>query len=488
MTTQIQRVGAMLLGLFALLVINLNVLQLVRGPSLVENPANDRLIIREYQTQRGSIVAGDSEIVRSVETAGERKYQRAYVDAPLYAHLVGYDSAIFGRTQLESALDEQLVGAPSDQLAENLTGLFGGRELVGDTVRLTIEPDVQAAAARALGSRIGAVAVVDAGTGEILAQYSNPTYDPAPLASPENNVVLAAWDELRSNPDRPLLDRATRETYPPGSTFKLVVAAAALEGGLAPTSALENLAEYVPPQTTRGISNFSPGRCGDGAPTLSLADALRVSCNTAFAALGVELGVDAVASTAERLGYNTEVPALLRTADSVFPRDLDDPALAQSALGQRDVRTTVVHQALIVAAIADQGHLRRPVLVDEIVDNTGRLVRGGTVGLWRAGGTDGQAVSARTADQLRAMMIDVVERGTGQGAAIQGVVVGGKTGTAQVPDQSPTVWFVGFADDPERDRTIAIAVVIPDAGEDGTGGRLAAPIARAVLETALGRR
>lgn len=488
MIPQIQRVGAMLLGLFALLVINLNVLQVIRGPSLIENPANERLIIREFQTQRGSIVAGDVEIVSSVETSGDRKYQRTYVDGPLYAHLTGYDSAIFGRSQLESALDEQLVGAPSDQLAENLTGLLGGRELIGDTVRLTIDPDIQFAAARALGDRLGAVAVVDAGTGEILAQYSNPTFDPSPLASPDNNLVLSAWEELRKDPNRPLLDRATRDTYPPGSTFKLVVAAAALEGGLAPTSALENLAEYIPPQTTNGISNFSPGRCGDGSPTLSLADALRISCNTAFAALGVELGVGAVADTAERLGYNAEMPALLRAADSVFPRDLDDPALAQSSIGQRDVRTTVVHQALIVAAIADQGHLRRPVIVDEVVDNTGRLVRGADVGLWRAGGTDGQAVSVRTADQLRAMMIDVVERGTGQGAAIQGVVVGGKTGTAQVPGQTPTVWFVGFADDAERDRTLAVAVVLPDAGEDGTGGRLAAPIARAVLETALGRR
>ena len=488
MTGQVRRVGWLMLGLFAILLVNLNVLQVVRAPALAENPGNDRLLIREYASQRGPIVAGDREIARSVETDGDLRYLRAYPEGPLYAHLTGFHSFVYGRTQLERSLNDELVGASPDALSENLVELFGDRELVGDTVRLTIEPDVQATAARALGQRTGAVVAVDARTGRVLAQYANPSYDPNPLASGDGATVINAWDQLRLDPSQPLLDRATQEVYPPGSTFKLVVAAAALERGLSPSTALENPAAYLAPQTSNPIENFSPGPCNGGGATITLADALRVSCNTAFASLGVQLGAEEVRRTAMRLGYEADVPSELDVATSRFPEGLDPPSLAQSAIGQRDVRTTVLHQALVTAAIADGGTLRRPLLVEEVVDRTGRLVRASEPRGWDAAGSGGQALSSQTASLLREMMIDAVENGTGGGARIAGLLVGGKTGTAQVPEQSPTVWFTGFAERPDTGALVAIAVVLPDAGDDATGGGLAAPIARAVLEAAMAGR
>lgn len=479
MNRQIKRVATAMLVLFGVLFVNLNLIQLVRGEDLASNPANRRVLAREYEIDRGSIVVGDTEIVRSVLTNDDLKYLREYLEPELYAHLTGYYSFVLSRAGLESALNTDLTGAPTGALAENLTALLVGRDPVGNTVRLTIDPVVQNAAATALGNRTGAVVAIDPRTGAILASYANPTYDPNLLSSHDATGILSAWDALTADPNQPLLDRVTRDTYPPGSTFKLVVAAAALERGLEPTTALTNLAEYTPPQTSVAIPNFSSGNCGDGGPTISLADALRVSCNTVFAQLGVELGADTLVDTAERLGFNTEVPYELPVVDSSIPRELDPPATAQSAIGQRDVRITPLHAALIVAAIANDGRMVRPHVVADVLDPAGRLLRGSADANWTGGDAPG-GLSSRTAEQLRAMMIDVVDRGTGTRAAIPGVEVGGKTGTAEDPaDDTPTAWFVGFAGD-----EVAVAVVVPDAGGDG-GGAVAAPIAKAVMEAAL---
>ncbi len=480
MTRQIRRMATVMLLLFAALFVNLNVIQLVKADDLARNPANKRLIIKEYQIQRGPIVVGEKEIAKSVPTDDDLKYLRRYEQPELYAHVTGYYSYILQRAGLESALNETLTGTPTEVLAQNLAELLGTRDDVGNTVRLTLNPAVQAAARQALGDRTGAVVAIDPTSGAVLAHYANPSYDPNPLSSHDADTILKTWDALRQDPDRPLLDRVTRATYPPGSTFKLIVTAAALEQGIPPDTAFEDTGSYTPPQTSKSINNFSPGPCTGGG-TITLRDALRVSCNTTFARLGVQLGADALIRTAERFGYNRDLPYELPVVKSTIPKALDPPATAQSAIGQRDVRETPLEAAEMVAAIANDGKLVRPHLVAEVLDPSGRVLRGGSGGPWTDGRFDAQAISPESARQLQELMVTVVEDGTGKAARIPGVRVGGKTGTAQVPGETPTAWFVEFAD-----TRVAVAVVVPDAGDDATGGHTAAPIAKAVMEAALG--
>jgi peptidoglycan glycosyltransferase len=479
MSRQIRRVATLMLVLFGAMFVNLNIIQLVRADDLAENPANRRLLVREYAIERGPIVAGDREVVHSESTDDDLEYLRVYEDPHLWSHITGFYSFILGRSGLEAAMNDELRGTPTELLAQNLAG-FLGRTETGNTVQLTIDPRVQAAARDALGDRVGAVVALEPTTGAVLASYSNPTYDPNLLTSHDARSILDNWAALQAAPGEPLLDRVTRATYPPGSTFKVITAAAALESGLEPDTALADLAAYSPPQTSHAIRNFSPGPCTGGS-TITLADSLRVSCNTSFAKLGVDLGADALIQTAERFGFNRTPPYVLPTVKSQIPKELDPPATAQSAIGQRDVRITPLQAAMVAASIANEGRVMRPHLVSQVREAvSGRPLAGPDTGLWSEGRFDGQAVSPQTAQQLREMMVQVVADGTGRQAQIAGVEVGGKTGTAQVPDQTQTVWFIGFAGD-----RVAVAVVLPDAGGDATGGGVAAPIARAVMQAAL---
>lgn len=479
MTRQVQRLGIVLLVLFGALLLQLNVIQVLRANSYADNQANRRSIIAEYEIERGPIVVDGSEIVHSVLTDDELRYLRVYEQPELYAHLTGWYSFILRRSGLEQAVNDDLTGLPPDVIAQNLAELVSGRGRAGSTVQLTIDPRLQQTARLALGNRTGAIVALDPGTGRVLASYSNPSFDPNRLSSHDGVAINEAWRELGDDPTRPLLDRVTRETFPPGSVFKLIVAAAALERGLDPSTAFENRAAYTPPQTSNPIENFSPGPC-PGGDTITLADALRVSCNTVFAKLGVDLGAEVVIQTAESFGFNRTVPYVLPVVDSRIPKDLDPPATAQSAIGQRDVRVTPMHLALMVAAIENDGALVRPYVVGEVLDQSGRVVRGPNQGPWADGRFDAQAISPNTATLLRDMMVQAVTNGTGTRAAIPDVEVGGKTGTAQVPGQDPTVWFGGFAR--QGDRRIAIAVVLPNTSADATGGAVAAPVARAVME------
>lgn len=478
MSTRIARLSAIVLLLFGALFVNLNVITVVQADGLANHPANRRVIIREYQIERGPIVAGEEAIARSIETDGELRYLREYPEGELYAHLTGYYSFILQRAGLEAALNEQLTGRPTEVVAQNLGELVGARDRAGNAVELTISPAGQQAAREALAGREGAVVAVDPVTGAVLVSYANPTYDPGPLSSHSAAEVREAWDRLRDDPDRPLVDRAIRETYPPGSTFKLVTTAAALERGLEPTTLFPDETVYDVPQTTADIGNFGDGPCGNGVE-IDLRDALRVSCNTVFARIGVDLGDRVLIDQAEAFGFNRQPPYELDVVRSFIPQELDVPATAQSAIGQRDVRATPLQMALLAGSIANGGELMRPHVVARIRDPSGRQLSGPDAGPWTHGTLDGRAVSPRTAQQLQAMMVDVVASGTGRAAAIDGVRVGGKTGTAQ-SSATPDVWFVGFADD-----RVAIAVVLADAGDGATGGQLAAPIGRTVIEALL---
>jgi penicillin-binding protein A len=258
-----------------------------------------------------------------------------------------------------------------------------------------------------------------------------------------------------------------------------VTAAAALEAGVQPDDRFDDPERFDVPQTSADIGNFGGGVCADGS-SITLADALRVSCNTTFAELALELGDEGLADQAERFGFNSEVPYELGVAVSAIPREQDLPSVAQSGIGQRDVRATPMQMALLTASIANGGQLVRPHVVQAVRDPSGRQLRGPAGASWNVGPSGDTPVSPRTAEQLRRMMIDVVDNGTGTRAQIGGVEVGGKTGTAQTGGD-PTVWFVGFAG-----QDVAVAVVLPSSSQDATGGALAAPIARAVMEAALG--
>ncbi len=481
MNRSINRVTTVLLVLFGALFLNLNVITLIQADDLANHPANRRVIVREYELPRGPIVVGEEAIASSVPSDGELRFLRTYPEGTRYAHLTGYYSLVLHRSGLERSLNEQLTGRPTEVVAQNLGDLIGGANRPGNAVHLTIDGEVQRAAESALDGREGAVVVLNPRSGAVLASYANPTYDPNPLSSHDRTQIRDAWDELRDAEDQPLLDRATSELYAPGSAFKLIVAAAALERGAAPDTLFpDDEPVYDVPQTQADIGNFGGGTCVS-EDEITLADALRVSCNTVFARLGVELGDDGLIDQAQRFGFNRDLPYDLSTATSRIPGELDVPATAQSSIGQRDVRVTPMHMAVIAASIANGGELLRPHVVANVVSPDGQVVRGPDDGPWSGVGGDARPISARTAEQLRQMMLDAVRTGTGQRAAIDGVEVGGKTGTAQAAEGS-VVWFVGFAGD-----DIAIAVALPTTAEGATGGSVAAPIARQVLQVAVER-
>ncbi len=482
MNRQIGRVGAVVLVLFGALFVNLNVITLLQADELANHPANRRVIIREYAIERGPIVVGEQAIARSVRTEeGQYRYLRTYPEPELYAHLTGYYSIVLQRSGLERALNEELTGRTTEVVAQNLGELLGGTQRPGNAVELTIDPRVQQAARNALAGREGAVVALDPMTGAVLASYANPTFDPNPLSSHDTAEINEAWAPLRDDPDRPLVDRTRAELYPPGSAFKVIVTAAALEAGSDPGRTFPNEVTYDVPQTTQDISNAGDVRCDEG-DEVTLQTAFRRSCNTVFARLGVELGAEALAAQAEAFGFDRTPPLELPVAASSIPSDQDVPATAQSAIGQRDVRATVLQMAMVAATVANGGQLLRPHLVQTVRSPDGAILRGPDIGRWEDPPGDGRPISPRTAQQLRSLMVEAVTGpgATGGRAAISGLEVGGKTGTAQTaPDRRPVAWFVGFAGD-----GVAVAVAVPDA--DGGGGAIAAPIARAVMVAANG--
>lgn len=487
MTGQVRRVAVVMFILFAALFVNLNYLQVLRADELADDNRNTRKLIEEYQLQRGSMLVGrgdqQTEIARSVETDGRYRFERRYPDDELYAHVTGFYSIVYGRAGLEQTGNDFLVGQAPDAFARNLGHFLTGQERQGDDIVLTVRPAVQAAARDALNGRAGAVVAIEPATGALLAVYANPTYDPNELSTFDRESATEYWDATEDE----RRNWALRETYPPGSTFKIVTAAAALESGVSADEAFDDPRSYTPPQTSRSIPNFGGGLCNGGQP-LTLERALEVSCNTVFAQLGNDIGPEALVAQAERFGLNADWDSHVTHVPSSIPADLDPPATAQSAIGQRDVRVTPLQMAMITAAVANDGVLMRPRFIDRVQQFDGRVVQELQPQPLSVGDTEaGRTMSRQSVRALQEMMRGVVTSGSGRAAALSGVDVAGKTGTAQTGEgRNPTVWFVGYA--PANDPQIAVAVVLPDGGDVGaeaTGGAVAAPIARQVMEAAL---
>ncbi len=489
MNRPLRRVAAACLVLFGLLLVNVNYVQVVKAGDYREDPRNSRVLLRQYEQQRGAIaVTGGNRrqaVARSVETDGRLRYLRTYPEGPLYAHTTGFYSLVYGPRGLERAENDVLSGEADQLFTRRLSDYVTGREPRGGNVLLTLFPAAQRAAFDGLAGKRGAAVALDPETGAVLALVSRPSYDPAELSSHEPAQIRAAYARLAERDDQPLLNRALDQTYPPGSTFKVVTAAAALGEGVVdePTSVVAAPATLRLPQTTRSLRNFGGAAC-DPSGRQSLADALRISCNTAFAQLGLDVGADALREQAQAFGFgqdDLEVP--LPTATSVVPDELNAPQTGLSAIGQYDVRATPLQMAMVAAGVANDGEVMRPHLVAERqAPDLTRLDEADPDVLSRA-------VSGDVAEQLTEMMELVVAEGSARRARIDGVRVAGKTGTAQwATGRAPHAWFIGFA--PAEDPQVAVAVVVEeggDLGSEATGGAVAAPIARDVMRAVLGR-
>ncbi|MET8745421.1 penicillin-binding transpeptidase domain-containing protein [Streptomyces sp. NPDC004728] len=483
MIRYIRRAAGLLLVLLVALLLNAARIQVLDADSLDNNPANRRLTIARYDQPRGNILIGGRSVTGSKNTGEQLRYERTYVNGPLYAPVTGYASQTYGTTLIENAEDSVLSGTDSMLAPFPLWNEITRSQQPGGNVVTTIKDSMQRAAYEGLGGRRGAVAAVEPSTGKILALVSTPSYDPGQISGTGSSVT-DAWARLNSAKSLPMLNRAIRQTYPPGSTFKIVTAAAALDARVVtdPDAETDTPSPYVLPGTSTTLPNEARG-----CENASLAEAIRVSCNTVMAELGVRVGLDGMVDAVRKFGFNdTGLRIPSGVAKSNFDTDMTKDQLALSSIGQFDTTATPLQMAMVASAVADGGDLRYPHLVDRTTTRSGSTVH------QTGSRTYHRAMNPRTAMQLREMMVDVVENGTGSNAAIDGVTVGGKTGTAQHGiDNSglPYAWFISWAQAPDSAQpAVAVAVVVEDAAAnraDISGGGSAAPIARSVMEAAL---
>ena len=484
MNKAIRRISVLMMAMFLTLLVSTTYTQFIAAPELNADGRNSRTLYREFGRDRGPILVAGEPIVKSEPVDDEFRFLRVYEEPELYAHITGFHSITYGATGIERAETEALNGTADALFYDRIRNLFTGEPTRGGSVELTIDPKVQKAAAEALGGQVGAVVALDPKTGQILAMVSTPSFDPNRLSSHNTKEVAAAYEELNADEGRPMENRAiSGRLYPPGSVFKLVTAAAALESGeWTAESVIDAPVELELPQTTSTIKNYGGAAC-DPEDEMPLSDALRISCNTAFANLGLELGAEDMLRQATAFGFGVDRKIPLGVTPSTFPQDLNPPQLAQSAMGQYDVKVTPLEVAMISATIANDGIPMAPHLV-KTVRSSDLSVRSRTEPQ-----AESRAISSATARSLREMMVSVVDSGTGTAAQISGVDVAGKTGTAQnAPDKAPHAWFTAFA--PADNPQVAVAVVVEHGGSMGseaTGGATAAPIARAVIEAVVGK-
>lgn len=515
MNLRIRRLGIVLALLYVLLFVQLNRVQFFGAERLQEDVNNTRGLIREFGRPRGPIVTADGVLLAlSLPHDGSVDFVRDYPEGDLYAHIVGYQSLNVAATGLERAFNDELAGTPVEQQFTSLGDLFVERDSTA-MLRLSIRHDVQQAARDALGERLGSVVALDPRTGEILAMWTYPSFDPNLVADPDGFVANAAYDELRADPDDPLLAKAYREIFFPGSTFKLVTAAAGIESGLVDAAGpvYVETDSYQPIPAGVPIRNFGGSTCGG-----DLVEILRVSCNTAFAEMGAEwVGPAGMVETAEAFGFNTtpniDLPS---AATSRFPTDYgarladvdfyrgpaegeaaeflspngsvaiheDSARLAQTSIGQNDVAATPLQMALVAAAIANEGEVMTPHVVTELVAADGSSYEQIEPEISRI------AMRPSTAATLAEAMRVVANEGTARNLLVDGLDIGGKTGTAQLGTDPPNshAWIVGFAGLPGEEPSLAFAVIVEaqEGASEQTGGRVAAPIARAVIEAVFG--
>ena len=482
MNKPIRRLSFIVALLFCTLLVSTTWIQFVTATSLDNRPGNRRTLLESYSRERGAILVDGSPIAKSVPTKDDLKYVRTYPSAKLYSQVTGYYSFTYGAGGgLEGAEDSLLSGQSDKLFYRRVLDMVTGKVPSGASLELTINPKAQLAADKALGNQRGAVVALDPRTGAILAMVSHPQYNPTSLSSHNLDSVATAWKSLNANPGRPAVNRAIAgDLYPPGSTFKLVTAAAALSSGkFTEESQIPGPATLDLPLSTTNLPTDDHQPCGPGGKT-TLTHALEISCNTAFGWLGLTLGGDALRAQAAKFGFGDSLRVPMRVTPSTVP-PLNAPQAAQAAIGQYDVRVTPLQMAMVSAAIANKGTVMKPYLVKDTRNSNLDVIDQSQPERLS------QAITPDVAAALNRMMVTVVKSGTGTPAQISGIEVAGKTGTAQhAKGGAPHAWFVAFA--PASDPKIAVAVVVEDGGNAGNeafGGKVAAPIARAVIEAVL---
>jgi len=485
MNKPIRAVSVFCLLLFLALMVNSTVLQFARAKSLDDDPRNRRVIQAAFGRERGAILAGKVDVAKSVPSNDVYKFQRTYPKALEYAPVTGFFS-YYSQTGIEQSQNEILSGEDSRLFVNRLIDLVSNADPKGGNVELTINPKVQDAAwkgLRALGPGVqGAAVAIEPSTGRVLAMVSTPGFDPNKLANHDLDASTDAYNKYDKDPAQPMLNRAIQTTLPPGSTFKLVTASAALEDlGMTPDSLVPGGTSLKIPGTTHVLHNDSGESCGGGKITMT--QALTVSCNVSFGWLGTQLTDAQLRSQAEKFGFDkTYLSDLTNQAPARFPSgELGAPLRALSAIGQYDVAATPLQMAMVAATIANHGTEMKPYLVDRVTSSSLDVLSQ----------TDpvvmGNPISPRTASQLTQMMVSVVDAGTGTSARIPGVEVAGKTGTAtSTASRPPYAWFVSFA--PAQNPKIAVAVLVQASGTNPSevyGGTLSAPIAKSMMEAVI---
>ncbi|MEU3841482.1 penicillin-binding protein 2 [Streptomyces sp. NPDC028635] len=486
---------AIFCGLLVLtLLIRDNWLQYVKADSLATDKDNRRVTIARYSTPRGDIIVGGGEAITGsakTSTSGlnDLKFKRTYKNGPMWAPVTGYASQAFGANQLESLEDGILTGTDDRLFFRNTLDMVTGKEKQGGNVVTTLNAAAQKAAFNGLKKQggKGAVVALDPATGKILALASYPSYDPSAFAGNSDDDAKA-WQKLqkKENAADPMLNRALRETYPPGSTFKVVTAAAALENGLYPDADTKTNSPlpWIMPGTTTPLKNEGNIPCENA----TMREALRVSCNSVFGKIGADLGNDKMLAEAKKFGFDAEQFTPVRSSASVFSDDMNKSQTALSSIGQFNTAATPLQMAMVASAVANDGKLMKPYMVDQLQ----------TSNLDPIEQTDPQELSRplspKNAQVLQSMMETVVKDGTGKNAQIDGVTVGGKTGTAQhgvENSANPYAWFISYAKLADGSSPVAVAVVVEDENanrDDISGGGLAAPIAKSVMEAVINNK
>ena len=496
MNKPIRLIAIFLMLLFGALMINATYLQYYASGRYNDDARNRRVVDAEFSRQRGAILVGRDPVAESVKSKDLYKFQRTYPKPQLYAGVTGYFAYGGSVTGVEKSQNAVLSGDDSRLFVNRLIDLLGSKGPQGGDVELTIDAKAQKAAYDGLtslpGKVKGAVVALEPSTGKILAMVTTPTFDPNKVATHDFSANQKAYDKLNADPGKPLLNRAVQMSLPPGSTFKVVTAAAAISSGKYDASSMvPGGATYQLPQTS-GPSGLVDNEGRDcGVKTVKFTQAMENSCNTVFAQLAVEVGADAMQKQAEAFGFNSDYDgwdelqgtngkSTLTTSN--FPTNMNPPQTGQSGFGQYEVRATPLQMAMVAAGIANQGTVMKPYLVNEV-----QSADSDTVATTQPKKLS-QAVTPETAKEVTKLMVATVNDGTASPAAITGIQVAGKTGTAQSGQTNvpPYAWFVSFA--PADNAKVAVAVMIESADiprDDIAGGKWGGPIAKSVMEAVL---